>query len=106
MSSASRALYIILLVAVPFGSFFITLWLTEPDTTGGTSPIVADNRPIPERLAAHRASNLSQLSDVARDVGLRLSRTIKGSVDDLNRINGRDVSMQDGLLIRKGHRLR
>jgi hypothetical protein len=76
----SRTIYIICGAAVLFGSFFITLWLTEPESR-------------PERLEDQRISNYSDLSNAAQNVGLRLSVQMQGVVDAISRINEREVKI-------------
>jgi hypothetical protein len=85
-----RTIYIICGAAVLFGSFFITLWLTEPQ-----SP--------PERLEDQRISNYSDLSNATQNVGLRLSEQMKGEVDSINRITEREVKMEGWLADPQGN---
>jgi hypothetical protein len=85
-----RTIYIICGAAVLFGSFFITLWLTEPE-------------PRPERLEDQRISNYSDLSNVAQNVGLRLSEQMKGGVDVISRINEREVKIEGWLADPQGN---
>jgi hypothetical protein len=75
-----RTIYIICGAAVLFGSFFITLWLTEPEAP-------------PQRLEDQRISNYSDLSKVAQNVGLRPSEQLQGVVDAISRINEREVKI-------------
>jgi hypothetical protein len=75
-----RTIYIICGAAVLFSSFFITLWLTEPEAP-------------PERLEDQRISNYSDLSNAAQNVGLRLSVQMQGVVDAISRINEREVKI-------------
>jgi hypothetical protein len=83
-----RAHYIAGGAAVLFGSFFITLWLTEPDV-----PKAVDNRSDTERLAAQHVSSYPELEDAAASVGLRFSRQLRGNIDGINRINEHEVNM-------------
>ena len=101
MLSMRRVVYVASLAAVLFGSFFITLWLTEPEPAT-SPPIAADNRSDTERLAAHRILNYSELSKAAQNVGLRLSRQLKGNADVISRINEREVSMAGWLVDPEG----
>jgi hypothetical protein len=73
---------------VLFGSFFITLWLTEPDV-----PKAVDNRSDTERLAAQHVSTYPELDDAAASAGLRFSRQLQGVVDGINRLNEHEVNM-------------
>jgi hypothetical protein len=83
-----RAAYIVFLLAVPFGSFFVTLWLTEPQV-----PSALDNRSDAERLAAHPISDLSGLTKSAQDAKLILSRRLLGWVDAIYRTDDRAVGI-------------
>jgi hypothetical protein len=83
-----RAFYILLLLAVLFGSFFITLWLTEPQV-----PSALDNRSDAERLAAYSISDISGLTKSAQDAKLVLSRRLLGWVDAIYRTNDRSVGI-------------
>ena len=75
-----RIIYVTCAAAVLFGSFFITLWLTEPPSDK-------------ERLAAQRILNSSDLPKAAQNVGLRFSEQLKAAVDQINRVNEREVRM-------------
>jgi hypothetical protein len=77
------AFFGILMGCVLLGSFFLTLWLTEPE----------DLRPAIERLATLRVSNDSELAEATVAVGLRLSPRMKGNIDRVSRTNNRDVTM-------------
>jgi hypothetical protein len=79
-------------LVVLFGSFFLTLWLTEPDTTLGP-PNTAVSRSDTERLAAQRISNYSELPEATYSAGLRLSQQLKGVIDGINRVNEREVNI-------------
>lgn len=81
--------YIICGAVVLFGSFFITLWLTEAPSTFAPQ-IVTDASSDAQRLAAERISNYSDLRSAAQSAGLRFSEDIKGSVDGIRRINDRE----------------
>jgi hypothetical protein len=72
-------IYIIIGAAVLFGSFFITLWLTEPSVTRG--------------LEGQRISNYSDLPKAAQNVGLSHSEELKGFIDVISRINEREVNI-------------
>jgi len=65
------------------GSFFLTLWLTEPE----------DLRSDMERLAAREVLNYPGLAEAADAAGLRLSQRMKGNIDLVSRTNNLDVTM-------------
>jgi hypothetical protein len=92
-----RAAYVVFLLAVFFGSFFITLWLTEPEVQS-----MPDNRSDAERLAAYPISDGSDLTKSAQDAKLILSRRLSGSVDAIRRIDERDVSLAGWAADREG----
>jgi hypothetical protein len=83
-----RAAYIIFLLAVLLGSFFITLWLTEP-----RGPNAPDNRSDAERLAAHPISNSSDLVKSAYDAELIPSQRLSGHVDVIRRVDEQKVDL-------------
>jgi hypothetical protein len=87
-SSLWRVIYVAGGAVVLFGSFFITLWLTEPDI-----PKIVDNRTDTERLAAQRVSSYPELDAAAASAGLRLSRQLRGNIDVINRINEHEVNI-------------
>ena len=72
------------------GSFFLTLWLTEPDPIPNDG---LDSRTGAERLAVQRVMSYADLRDAARAAGLRPGRRMGGSIDVMNRINERDVEI-------------
>ena len=82
----SRAAYVVFLLAVLFGSFFITLWLTEPQVVSAP-----DNRSDAERLAAYPIKDSSDLIKSAQDAKLILSPRLSGHVEVIRRIDERDV---------------
>jgi hypothetical protein len=82
------AAYLVFLLAVLFGSFFITLWLTEPQALS-----TPDNRSNAERLAAYPISSSSDLTKSAQDAKLILSGRLSGHVDGIRRIDERDVGL-------------
>jgi hypothetical protein len=94
-----RLILIVSGVVALFGSFFLTLLLTEPDITVGP-PNAADSRSDTERLATQRVSNYLELPKAAYNVGLRLSQQLKGVIDGIDRINEHEVNMGGGSLIR------
>ncbi len=85
-----RISYIIGGVAVVVGSFFITLWLTEPEIVVRPQN-VADYHSNTERLAAQRISSYPDLTKAAQNVGLSLSGQMKGVIDVVERVNEREV---------------
>jgi hypothetical protein len=62
------------------GSFFITLWLTEPEAP-------------PQRLEDQRISHYNDLPTAAQNAGLRYSEQMKESVNGFSRINEREVKV-------------
>jgi hypothetical protein len=80
-----RAVYVLFLLAVLFGSFFITLWLTEPQ--------VLDNRSRAERLAAYPISNGSDLAKSAYEADLIPAQRLSGHVDAIRRIDEQKVDL-------------
>jgi hypothetical protein len=83
-----RAAYIVFLLAVLFGSFFVTLWLTEPQV-----PNALDNRSDAERLATYPISDLSGLTKSAQEAKLIFSRRLLGWVDAIYRTDDRAVGI-------------
>jgi hypothetical protein len=75
-----RATYIVFLLAVFLGSFFITLSLTEPD-----------NRSDAEHLVAYPISGSADLIKSAEDAKLIPSPRLSGHVDLIRRIDERAV---------------
>jgi hypothetical protein len=80
--------YVMFFLAVFFGSFFVTLWLTEPQVAS-----TPDNRSNAQRLAAYPISDLSDLTKSAQDAKLILSRRLLGWVDAIRRIDERTVGI-------------
>jgi hypothetical protein len=83
-----RAAYTAFLLTVFFGSFLVTLWLTEPQV-----PKALDNRSDAERLAAYPISDLSGLTKSAQGAKLTLSRRLLGWVDAIYRTDDRTVGI-------------
>jgi hypothetical protein len=77
-----RAAYTVFLSSVLFGSFFITLWLTEPQV-----PNAPDNHLLAERLAANPISSNSDLAKSAYEADLIPSQRLSGHVDAIRRID-------------------
>lgn len=84
-------IYVICGGTVLFGSFFMTLWLTEPSAY--------------TRLTGQRISSYSDLPKAAENVGLRLSsdEQMGGVIDVLKRINEREVNMLGWLADKQGN---
>jgi hypothetical protein len=81
-----RLIFVGILAVVLLGSFFLTLWLTD------ISPLKSkDTRSATEQLADRKVSDYSELSRVAWDIGLTLSRRIRGVFEGATRSNERDV---------------
>ena len=78
-----------------FGSFFSTLWLTEPPIANAP-PIKDDSGPVAERLAARQILNNADLITAAKSIGLYQSERMGGNVDAITRINERDVREMGG----------
>jgi hypothetical protein len=89
--------YLVFLLAVFCGSFFITLWLTEPQV-----PNIPDNRSDAERLAAYPISDGSDLAKSAQKANLIFSRRLLGNVDAIRRIDERDVGLSGWAADREG----
>jgi hypothetical protein len=92
-----RAAYVVFLSAVFFGSFFVTLRLTEPEVASAP-----DNRSDAERLAAYPISDLSSLTKSAQDAKLILSRRLSGWVDAIYRIDERAVGINGWAVDQEG----
>ena len=90
--------YVAVGAVVLLGSFFITLWLTEPN-----NPKAVDNRSDTERLAAQRVSSYPELDDAAASAGLRLSMQLRGNIDGINRINEHEVNIAGWLAYPEGN---
>jgi len=84
-----RAAYTVLLLSVLFGSFFITLWLTEPQV-----PNAPDNHLLAERLAANPISSSSDLAKSAYEPDLIPSQRLSGHVDAIRRIDEQKVQVR------------
>jgi hypothetical protein len=93
-----RAAYIVFLSAVPFGSFFVTLWLTEPQMPSA-------NNSQSERLAAYPISNSSDLAKSTSEAGLVPSQQLSGHVDAIYRIDEQKVDLPGWSADRQGRAL-
>jgi hypothetical protein len=89
--------YVVFLLAVFFGSFFITLWLSEPQVVS-----MPDNRSAAERLAAYPIAGDSDLTKLARDAKLTLSQRLSGYVDSIRRNAEQDVDLAGWAADREG----
>jgi hypothetical protein len=81
-----RVAYLAFLLVVLFGSFFVTLWLTEPQVT-------PDNRSRADRLAAYPISNSSDLAKSAYQADLIPSQRLSGHVEAIRRIDEQKVDL-------------
>jgi hypothetical protein len=95
-----RAAYTVFLSSVLFGSFFITLWLTEPQV-----PNALDNHLLAERLAAYPISNSSDLAKSTSEAGLIPSQQLSGHVDAIPRIDEQKVDLAGRSADRQGSAL-
>ena len=84
--SMRRPLLIWTLAVVFSGSFLLTLWFTD------LGPKSDHARPGREQLADRKVSDYSELSRVASDLGLALSRRLQGAIDGAARNSERDVT--------------
>jgi hypothetical protein len=98
------------------GSFFLTLWLTEPqqpisDKIGGnryvqpttTVPYPDSTRRLyVEKLADQEVSSYADLPRAAQALGFDSSSRMKGIVDGIKRINDREVTAIGWLLDAEG----
>ena len=91
------AAYVMFLLAVLFGSFFITLWLTDPQV-----PDTPDNRSDAERFAAYPISSSSDLAKSAQDANLIPSQRLTGHVDAIRRIDEQEVDLAGWAADREG----
>jgi hypothetical protein len=85
----SRIIYIICGAVVLFGSFFVTLWLTQPESP----PERLEN----QRLENQRISNYVDVRNAAQNVGLSPSAMMQGVVDTISRINKAEVKIEGWL---------
>jgi hypothetical protein len=79
-----RAAYTVFLSSVLFGSFFITLWLTEPQVP---------NAPDNHLLADNPISSSSDLARSAYEADLIPSQRLSGHVDAIRRIDEQKVGL-------------
>jgi hypothetical protein len=91
------ASYFVFLLAVFFGSFFITLWLTEPQV-----PSMPDTRSVAERLAAYPIANSSDLAKSAHGANLVTSQRLSGHVDAIRRVDEQQVDLAGWAADREG----
>jgi hypothetical protein len=83
------AAYTVFLSSVLFGSFFITLWLTEPQV-----PNAPDNHLLADGPAADPISSSSDLAKSAYEAELSLSQRLSGRVDGIRRIDEQKVQVR------------
>lgn len=88
MISVRRIAYLCLCAGVLLSSFFLTLWLTNPERT---PPAAADSVSEAERLASQTVSNGLDLTAAASAIGFKSSPRLRGNVDKLERISDREV---------------
>jgi hypothetical protein len=82
------AAYTVFLLSVLFGSFFITLWLTEPQV-----PNAPDNHLLAERPAANPISSSSDPAKSGYEADLIPSQRLSGHVDAIRRIDEQKVGL-------------
>jgi hypothetical protein len=87
---AKQAGFLLLCALSLFGSFFTTLWLTEPPIANNP-PIKVDTGSVSDRLAAAHILNNADLVAEARIIGLYQSERMGGTVNAITRMNERDV---------------
>ena len=86
---ASRWFTMVAAAASLVGSFFITLWLTEPDTT---NPANAGAKLDPiERLRRSQVYNDASLASAARAANLVPLEDVRGNIDEIGRLPDRQV---------------
>ena len=82
--------------AALFGSFFFTLWLTEPP-----KPWV--DRSDRAKLLAQKIGSAQDINRAAENAGFRLSGDLRGSIDSIKRNNAGDVTMVGWLADKEGY---
>jgi hypothetical protein len=97
MLRSRLVVYLIVLPAAFFGSFFLALWLTEPQP-----PVPPDNRSDAERLAALPISDGADLAKSAQSAKLISSRRLLGNVDVVRRTDERNVMVYGWAADREG----
>jgi hypothetical protein len=92
MPSVRQILFVLLCATALLGSFFITLWLTEPQSS---APPAAPRDPsaAAEDLGRQRVASLADLANAARAAGLHVSKRLQGNVDAIARASERDVTL-------------
>jgi hypothetical protein len=96
--------------AVLLGSFFLTLWLMQsrPANSGAAttlepkSPAASNSTSGADRIASHTVSNGRELAAAASASGLQVSPRLRGNVDALKRISGREVTVTGWLADMEG----
>jgi hypothetical protein len=79
-----------------FGSFFFTLWLTEPP-----KPWV--DRSDRAKLLAQKIGSAQDINRAAENAGFRLSGDLRGSIDSIKRNDAGDVTMVGWLADKEGY---
>jgi hypothetical protein len=82
-----RTAYMLFLLAILSGSFFITLWITAPQMRS------LDSRSHAERLAAYPISNGSELAKSAYEADLIPSQRLDGRINVIRRLDERKVDL-------------
>jgi hypothetical protein len=78
------------MIAVALVSFLLTLWLIKPrPALEPPNYTAADIGP----LAAQRVVAYEDVGRAAREAGLKLSRSMKGHIDTISRVNDREVAI-------------
>lgn len=89
---------VLLLATMLFGSFGLTLWLTDPGR-----PLSASHALTPaERLATYPIATEYALHQDAQALGLQISPSLTGFVDSVERLNQSTVSAKGWLADRAG----
>jgi hypothetical protein len=82
--------------AALFGSFFLTLWLTEP-----SEPWV--DRSDRAKLVTHKITSVEDFKRAAGNAGFRFSSNLRGSIDWIKRIDAGNVTMAGWLADKEGY---
>jgi hypothetical protein len=84
------SLYAGALVGTFLASFFATMWMTD---RGPRAPEPSTARATSEKLAPRRIATYADLRRIADDIGLTRSRRMAGNIDQISRINDREVKI-------------
>jgi hypothetical protein len=89
----SRLIQILGAALIVIGTFFTTLWFTEPaPINAAREPDRESSRTEIDKLAEMHVSTWEELRNSAADAGLVPARSMVGVVDELARANDRDVT--------------